>query len=46
MSVDEVIIFPELTPARLIGELQPDVLVKGGDWPVAQIRSHLSPMNS
>jgi D-sedoheptulose 7-phosphate isomerase len=36
-SVDEVIIFDELTPARLIEELQPDVLVKGGDWPVAQI---------
>lgn len=36
-SVDDVIIFDELTPARLIEELQPDVLVKGGDWPVAQI---------
>jgi len=36
-SVDDIIIFDELTPARLIEELQPDVLVKGGDWPVAQI---------
>lgn len=35
--VDEVIIFNEPTPARLIEELQPDVLVKGGDWPVDQI---------
>lgn len=35
--VDEVVIFDEPTPARLIEELQPDVLVKGGDWPVEQI---------
>jgi D-sedoheptulose 7-phosphate isomerase len=35
--VDEVIIFNELTPARLIEELKPDVLVKGGDWSVDQI---------
>lgn len=31
-SVDEVVIFDELTPERLIKELSPDVLVKGGDW--------------
>lgn len=31
-AVDEVIIFDELTPERLIGEIRPDVLVKGGDW--------------
>jgi D-sedoheptulose 7-phosphate isomerase len=36
-SVDEVIIFDEPTPARLIEQLKPDVLVKGGDWPVEQI---------
>jgi D-glycero-beta-D-manno-heptose 1-phosphate adenylyltransferase len=36
-SVDEVRIFDESTPARLIAELQPDVLGKGGDWPVEQI---------
>lgn len=36
-SVDDVIIFDELTPERLIGELQPDVLVKGGDWKPAEI---------
>ena len=35
--VDEVIIFNEATPARLIEELRPDVLVKGGDWPIEQI---------
>jgi D-sedoheptulose 7-phosphate isomerase len=31
-SVDDVVIFDELTPERVITELQPDVLVKGGDW--------------
>jgi rfaE bifunctional protein nucleotidyltransferase chain/domain len=36
-SVDEVIIFDEPTPLRLIEQLQPDVLVKGGDWPVEKI---------
>jgi D-beta-D-heptose 7-phosphate kinase/D-beta-D-heptose 1-phosphate adenosyltransferase len=36
-SVDEVIIFDEPTPERLIEELSPDVLVKGGDWPVDRI---------
>jgi rfaE bifunctional protein kinase chain/domain/rfaE bifunctional protein nucleotidyltransferase chain/domain len=36
-SVDEVIIFDETTPERLIGELSPDVLVKGGDWPIDRI---------
>ena len=36
-SVDEVIVFDEPTPERLIEELAPDVLVKGGDWPVDRI---------
>jgi D-sedoheptulose 7-phosphate isomerase len=31
-SVDEVIIFDELTPEKLIRDLKPDILVKGGDW--------------
>ena len=31
-SVSYVTIFPEDTPARLIGEVIPHVLVKGGDW--------------
>jgi D-sedoheptulose 7-phosphate isomerase len=36
-SVDQVLVFDEPTPALLIEEIQPDVLVKGGDWPVDQI---------
>ena len=36
-SVDDVVVFDEATPARLIAELEPDVLVKGGDWPTEQI---------
>lgn len=35
--VDEVIIFDELTPERLIKEIKPDVLVKGGDWKIDEI---------
>ena len=31
-SVDEVLIFDELTPEDLINEVRPDILVKGGDW--------------
>ena len=36
-SVDFVTFFDEDTPARLIALLEPDVLVKGGDWPVERI---------
>ncbi|MBK8150690.1 MAG: SIS domain-containing protein [Acidobacteria bacterium] len=36
-AVDEVRVFDEATPERLIRELCPDVLVKGGDWPVGEI---------
>lgn len=36
-SVDEVVIFDELTPESLIDKLRPDVLVKGGDWTVDEI---------
>lgn len=36
-AVDYVIIFTEPDPYRVIKELQPDVLVKGGDWPVDKI---------
>lgn len=36
-SVDEVRVFSELTPERLIRELKPSVLVKGGDWKVEEI---------
>ena len=31
--VDVVVIFDEPTPHDIIGALQPDVLVKGADWP-------------
>jgi D-glycero-beta-D-manno-heptose 1-phosphate adenylyltransferase len=31
-SVDWVVMFEESTPVELIGELRPDVLVKGGDY--------------
>ena len=36
-AVDYVVIFPEPDPASLVGALQPDVLVKGGDWPLDRI---------
>lgn len=35
--VDHVVIFGEETPQKLITTLMPDVLVKGGDWPVEKI---------
>ena len=35
--VDYVTVFDDLTPLRLIQAVQPDVLVKGGDWPVERI---------
>jgi len=36
-SVDYVTVFDELDPYRVISALQPDVLVKGGDWPIEKI---------
>ena len=36
-SVDYVTTFDEETPRELITVLLPDILVKGGDWPVEQI---------
>jgi D-glycero-beta-D-manno-heptose 1-phosphate adenylyltransferase len=36
-SVDYVTTFDEETPRELIAVLLPDILVKGGDWPVEQI---------
>ena len=36
-SVDEVVIYEELTPENLILRLKPDVLVKGGDWKTDEI---------
>ncbi len=35
--VDFVIVFGEETPLNLIKEVEPDVLVKGGDWAVKDI---------
>lgn len=35
--VDFVCLFDEDTPLELIKSVQPDVLVKGGDWPVERI---------
>jgi rfaE bifunctional protein nucleotidyltransferase chain/domain len=31
-DIDYVTSFPEATPRRIIAEILPDVLVKGGDW--------------
>jgi D-beta-D-heptose 7-phosphate kinase/D-beta-D-heptose 1-phosphate adenosyltransferase len=36
-SVDAVVIFDEDTPAEIVRALQPDILVKGADWPADQI---------
>jgi rfaE bifunctional protein nucleotidyltransferase chain/domain len=36
-SVDFVTLFSEADPYRIISLLQPDILVKGGDWPVEKI---------
>jgi len=36
-AIDLVIIFEEDTPERLIKEIKPDVLVKGGDWNIENI---------
>lgn len=36
-AVDYVLIFEELDPEKLIRALEPDLLVKGGDWPVDQV---------
>ena len=35
--VDGVVIFAEDTPAEIIRLVQPDILVKGADWPADQI---------
>jgi D-beta-D-heptose 7-phosphate kinase/D-beta-D-heptose 1-phosphate adenosyltransferase len=36
-SVDYVTVFDESDPYKVISMLQPDVLVKGGDWPIEKI---------
>jgi D-beta-D-heptose 7-phosphate kinase/D-beta-D-heptose 1-phosphate adenosyltransferase len=35
--VDAVVIFGEDTPAEIVEACQPDILVKGADWPADQI---------
>jgi D-beta-D-heptose 7-phosphate kinase/D-beta-D-heptose 1-phosphate adenosyltransferase len=35
--VDAVVVFDDDTPQRIIGEVQPDVLVKGADWAPTEI---------
>ena len=35
--VDAVVLFDEDTPADIIHAVQPDILVKGADWPADQI---------
>jgi D-beta-D-heptose 7-phosphate kinase / D-beta-D-heptose 1-phosphate adenosyltransferase len=36
-SVDYVVVFPDSTPLRLIEELRPDVLVKGGNYTLEEV---------
>lgn len=36
-AVDATVIFTEDTPEKLIQQIHPDVLVKGGDWKINQI---------
>lgn len=36
-AVDYVVIFTESDPGRVIADIQPDVLVKGSDWPIEKI---------
>ncbi|MFQ5801742.1 MAG: D-glycero-beta-D-manno-heptose 1-phosphate adenylyltransferase [Candidatus Methylomirabilales bacterium] len=36
-AVDYVFVFDELDPEKVIRALEPDVLVKGGDWPLDQV---------
>jgi D-beta-D-heptose 7-phosphate kinase/D-beta-D-heptose 1-phosphate adenosyltransferase len=35
--VDFVVLFDEPDPHRIISDIEPDVLVKGGDWPIEKI---------
>ncbi len=36
-AVDEVQIFDETTPEKLIKQIKPNILVKGGDWKTTEI---------
>lgn len=39
-AVTHTILFDQDTPLELIKLIQPDVLVKGGDWPIERIVGH------
>ncbi|PCJ16656.1 MAG: D-glycero-beta-D-manno-heptose 1-phosphate adenylyltransferase [Candidatus Cloacimonadota bacterium] len=39
-GIEAVVIFDEETPLDLITQLNPNILVKGGDWPVKSIVGH------
>jgi rfaE bifunctional protein nucleotidyltransferase chain/domain len=36
-AVQRVVVFEDDTPERLIREVKPDVLAKGGDWSIERI---------
>jgi len=36
--IDEVLIFDELSPAKLINQLKPNIMVKGEEWTAEEIR--------
>ena len=41
--VDEVILFNELTPLKLIEQIKPDIIIKGEDWKGKQVvGSHIA----
>ena len=39
-AVDLVVIFEEDTPIKLIAQIKPSVLVKGGDYTLSQVIGH------
>ncbi|MDA8791708.1 D-glycero-beta-D-manno-heptose 1-phosphate adenylyltransferase [Bacteriovoracaceae bacterium] len=39
-SVDYVVLFQEDTPLEIIKTIKPNILVKGGDWPIEKIVGH------
>lgn len=38
--VDDVIVFDEDTPYKLINEIKPDIIVKGGDYKIEEVVGH------
>ena len=37
--VDEVVIFDDVSPTGLVAELQPQIVVKGGEWTADEVRA-------